>query len=398
MPAFLRAPKRTDFVTTVEQATELFLTVIVTLGVFTWLIIAYLPGRIEYVTIFQVVISCIALWSTGLAYGLQRNISEGRGLKLRTSGTFARVVFGQWRWLGAVPLVALTYWTFNIIPESRSGDSGCPLVKLSQTFLPLPKRWPYLDISDESLSSGIGTQWREISGESEKDLKRRLRFFDRVDLSGRDLRCMRATRAQLIKAKLDKADLRNTNLIGARLDGAELTDAWLQNAVISNAWFYRARLTNADMRYVKARNTVFRRVEGDSALLCWADARDADFRDGQFRGADFFKANLEGANFQAAELASANLRGAELRFANFTKANLERTDLRKTDLSNAPLDSLSRDQIARACIDNSTQLPIFLDRPEPAQVARNCDELDERFPEHAPNHVRYKSNGICSPQ
>ncbi len=46
MPDYFRAPKRSDFVTTVERVTEFALTVMVTLGVLTWLIMAYLPGRI----------------------------------------------------------------------------------------------------------------------------------------------------------------------------------------------------------------------------------------------------------------------------------------------------------------------------------------------------------------
>jgi len=71
------------------------------------------------------------------------------------------------------------------------------------------------------------------------------------------------------------------------------------------------------------------------------------------RRTDLSDANLEGAN-----LSYADCQNALFRRANFKNANLEGTNLKGADLSDAR--NLTREQLAKAIIDGTTTLPVYL--------------------------------------
>ncbi len=90
----------------------------------------------------------------------------------------------------------------------------------------------------------------------------------------------------------------------------------------------------------------------EGALLEATDLARADLQ-----GADLQRADLQGADLQRANLKRANLQRAELKGANLQEANLQRANLQRAR-------NLTSEQIASANIDEHTQLPEGLARPE----------------------------------
>ena len=120
-------------------------------------------------------------------------------------------------------------------------------------------------------------------------------------------------RANLRKADLSGADLREANLRGADLSGADLYEANLRGANLSEAnltiaHLYEANLSGANLW---------------KADLSGADLREANLRVADLSGADLYEANLRGAN-----LSEANLRGAKglIKEIDWLDANLEKTE------------------------------------------------------------------------
>ena len=87
-----------------------------------------------------------------------------------------------------------------------------------------------------------------------------------------------------------------------------------------------------------------------------------------FHGANLIFADLREANFRRVNLQEADLRGANLQGADLFKANLQGADLRgepryETKLMGAK--NLTQEQVNTACVNEYTQLPEGLLRPDP---------------------------------
>lgn len=94
---------------------------------------------------------------------------------------------------------------------------------------------------------------------------------------------------------------------GRSMSGANLSRAYLPSADLREAFLHRANLNGAD--------------------LSNADLREANLNSSNLRGANLTNANLtnadlRGANLTNAKLINADLRGADLSFANLNKTNL----------------------------------------------------------------------------
>jgi uncharacterized protein YjbI with pentapeptide repeats len=146
--------------------------------------------------------------------------------------------------------------------------------------------------------------------------------------------------AELIDARLDKADLSY-----AVLEGAYLNDAHVENAVL-----LFTRLTGARL---------------DGAHLVGAERWEAHLDDARLHGAHMGGAKLGGAHLQGAYLLNACLEGVTLDEADLRKATLEgahlegaalrKTDLREANLVEAHLDhaSLEDARLEGALLDNA---------------------------------------------
>ena len=121
------------------------------------------------------------------------------------------------------------------------------------------------------------------------------------------------------------------DLIGAKFDGADLRNTDLRNTILTDASF------------VGTKNLELARIKG--TILEDKRVRDLliDPQSGQgknFSGADFTGAYLVEANFQGANLTGANLQDANLRGANLAAANLRCVNAIDTDFTGATLNDI----------------------------------------------------------
>jgi uncharacterized protein YjbI with pentapeptide repeats len=176
-----------------------------------------------------------------------------------------------------------------------------------------------------------------------------------AELSNRNLRHLIGSKAFLINANLEKADLmlavlsdadlRNANLtqanlMKANLSGANLSGADLKNAVLKEADLRGANLSGANLKNAVLKEANLRSANLGGADVSWADFELADFGEkkiGDIKGgfgtekpANLTEANLTGANLTYADLNKVNLRGA-----NFFRTILTKADLCEADLLDA---------------------------------------------------------------
>jgi uncharacterized protein YjbI with pentapeptide repeats len=131
--------------------------------------------------------------------------------------------------------------------------------------------------------------------------------------------------AEMMLANLQGADLRDATLDGTNLTWAILTWSNLQRASLIETILIGANLQRANLVQAKLTGADIR-----GAKLTWADmvlatVTDADLRGADLRGANMDRANLNGANLCGAELERADLRGARLRGALLEGAKINST-------------------------------------------------------------------------
>lgn len=155
--------------------------------------------------------------------------------------------------------------------------------------------------------------------------------------------------ADLSGLRFDKQHLAGTDFSGANLRGAsfvdaDLSEASLEGADASDAVFLRARLDKARLRQLRAADADF-----TGATLAGADARGADFSGATFQ-------ESQAADLHAADAVFAN---ARLRDADFSGADLSGARLTGTDMHALKLDRarLSGANLADASLNNGTRAP-----------------------------------------
>jgi uncharacterized protein YjbI with pentapeptide repeats len=183
---------------------------------------------------------------------------------------------------------------------------------------------------------------------------------NRLNLSRTDLRG-----ADLLQARLPRADLRGTQLQGADLGNAQLPRADLRGAHLAGAGLRRAQLTAADLRGAHLQGAKLAEAQLAGANLVEAQLPRADLRSAQLTGADLYKAQLPRADLRGAQLTNGDLRGAQLQGANLVGAQLTGADLRGAQVNAS--------QLREVTLDDSTQLDLRLNkqlaRPHTAQPA-----------------------------
>lgn len=139
--------------------------------------------------------------------------------------------------------------------------------------------------------------------------------------------------ADLFRASLLRADLVNAKLDGAHLALAKCGEAGLYQVSLRGAWlgaadFDRAILTDADLTEVRAEGVDFRGANLVQAGLYAAHLPNAVFAQANLAWAALSKANLRGASFFLAQPLDTNLSGADL-----THVVLDSTAFGNVDLS-----------------------------------------------------------------
>ena len=153
-----------------------------------------------------------------------------------------------------------------------------------------------------------------------------------ANLNGLRLRYTQAYGAFFVKARLWKADLRNTNLAEADLREANLREADLRYAVLDHARLARASLQQTDLQGANLNRSDLTGASLSSAVLS-----DATLLDSTLDGANLYKADLRNASLLRASLKQADLREANFENANLTLAVLQEAYLTSTRFVNARL-------------------------------------------------------------
>lgn len=144
-------------------------------------------------------------------------------------------------------------------------------------------------------------------------------------------------RLDLRRCNLPLADLIRGHFNNANLSWSDLSDI---NA--DGALFEGASLKHAELRYAKLKQANLQRADLSGAIL---------------RNAKLQGAQLQGANLSKADMSFADLAGADLSGANLTQAYLSSIDLRTVR-------GLNQEQLNSAFINEHTQLPANLQRPQ----------------------------------
>jgi len=171
-------------------------------------------------------------------------------------------------------------------------------------------------------------EWRELHEDAEI-------LLDGADLPKAHLECANLRNAHLEGARLLEAHVKEGILRGAHLEGAILWDADLRGADLEGTGLERAELSAADLK-----GALLWGARLESADLCDAHLEGADLRGVRLQGATFDDAHLERAVFRNAHLESASLRGAHLESADFWNAHLEGADFTEAVVDGATLISV----------------------------------------------------------
>jgi hypothetical protein len=142
--------------------------------------------------------------------------------------------------------------------------------------------------------------------------------------------------------------LHDTRLIGDAAivdpEGADLDRANLNRADLREAELTGVNLSRADLRSANLSGANLQRANLGGANLWGADLSQADLRSANLWGTTLNKANLRGADLERAHLSEANLWGADLRQSNLYHAHLWGAVLDDSNLQGAK--NLTHGQLA----------------------------------------------------
>lgn len=168
--------------------------------------------------------------------------------------------------------------------------------------------------------------------------------------------------AYLREADLPRACLEDASLQGANLEGANLKEAWLtrvnfQNATLKGANFEDAYLEEANFQGANLHGVNLRKATIVFAKLQLADLNNAKVEGADFEGAELHRAILVGAHLDGAKFGNAELNGAQLRDAHLARAIFKDADCESADFRGARLQAanfsntnLSRARLQGACL------------------------------------------------
>jgi uncharacterized protein YjbI with pentapeptide repeats len=147
--------------------------------------------------------------------------------------------------------------------------------------------------------------------------------LNRADMSGACLREADLAGIHLQDALLFNTDLRDANLSNAHLEGAHLGKASLERAVLQGGHFVRAILSEARLDGAFLARINCRGAFMDEANLQGVDMLGGDFQDASLRNVSFVGAPLVLADFSGASLTGVDFSGVNLKGCRFTRAEVE---------------------------------------------------------------------------
>jgi uncharacterized protein YjbI with pentapeptide repeats len=207
--------------------------------------------------------------------------------------------------------------------KASAASAASPVVSLHRFFPPVAKqaspKSPAASLSPKSHGS-MSEEEEELVQKTKEDFQpgatlKNVRANDDVDLKGRNMKGIKITGGNMVRADLRGADLSGATLENimfhtAKLDGANLTGATIRGCVFEEASvketnFSGARITESDMNKLSsADKTQFNDSVLTNVWFSGSKFREANFANAKFEGAEtklngvsFEKANLTGASF-----------------------------------------------------------------------------------------------------
>lgn len=181
-------------------------------------------------------------------------------------------------------------------------------------------------------------------------LRRQIRRWPAMDLTGADLSNLDLRGVDLTGAWLESANLENANLSGAKLQGAVLAHANLRGTIAIGTNFTLANLGGADCAQAVFENADLRHAILGSTQLGLAQLRGAQLLQAQWLdsvwaqanaseivapGALFYKLDMKGVQLAGARLASCSFIECKLQGADFSEADLGAASFVECDVSQA---------------------------------------------------------------
>lgn len=161
--------------------------------------------------------------------------------------------------------------------------------------------------------------------------------------------------SDLVRAKLNEAQLAGISLVGAEMMLASLQGTDLRDAILDGTNLTWATLTWCNLQRASLIETILIGANLQRANLVQAKMTGADMRGAKLTWADMVLATATDTNLQGADLRGANMDRAILNGANLCGADLERADLRGARLRGALMQGAKIDVSTK--FDEQTILP-----------------------------------------
>jgi uncharacterized protein YjbI with pentapeptide repeats len=307
--------------------------------------------RHEYgITIVQLVIFSLALWWEFWCYLEARATLKGHG------GEKPWYRHGLMACGGVIVpgLMLFLYLYFSLITPPRcTTEDNFSFRSFIHSVEDVLLYWGTANIKDADMS----TKPPNWTGMKEEEFP----LVKGARLAYKNLTCARASRAFLLNAEMNGAQLACADLSEAWLQRASLPIADLRGAAIHGAKLSHANLQSANLQGARLTRAVLQRATLQHADLQGADLQGADLQGADLQGAKLQSASLWGANLAGADLVLAKLAGADLQGANLASADLQGANLAGTDLQQVR--GLTQDQLKMSCGDKTTKLPDGLTLP-----------------------------------
>jgi uncharacterized protein YjbI with pentapeptide repeats len=201
-------------------------------------------------------------------------------------------------------------------------------------------------------------------------------FMSEADLRGADLGQSNLRLIVLDRAQLRRVNLDRSNLDGANLSRADFREANLSYTSMAEAFLVDARLDGATLYGAKIPNATMIRANLEKADLREAVLSNSNLTHADLQQAYLWSAKLPGANLQNAQLGGAIfidavLRGADLRGAQFNGTVLTGADLQDADLDGADMRGVLGLSATQICAAKSRRGAV-LDEVLQTQVDAQC--------------------------
>lgn len=162
-------------------------------------------------------------------------------------------------------------------------------------------------------------------------------YLKQANCSGSDFRFADLSSASLYKANLSGATLRYAYLTHSRNQYVDLSDGTLSSVKARHASFYRANMKDTVIENANLSSAILKEADLSNTVLRDTDLSDADCTNVELTDGDLQNTTLENTTFNRANLANTALRDANLTNATLRNADLPGVDLRDSKLEQTNL-------------------------------------------------------------